>query len=70
MMSFNKNRQFNRGRKPRKRVLIRETREEEAARLENRDGCPSGDRGASQANISLYRDRVGVANRSSRFQSV
>ena len=34
MMSFNKNRQFNRGRKPKKRVLIGETREEEAARLE------------------------------------
>ena len=34
MMSFNKNRQFNRGQKPKKRVLIRETREEEAARLE------------------------------------
>ena len=34
MMSFNKNTQFNRGRKPKKRVLIGETREEEAARLE------------------------------------
>jgi hypothetical protein len=34
MMSFNKNTQFNRGRKPTKRVLIGETREEEAARLE------------------------------------
>ena len=34
MMSLNKNRQFNRGQKPKKRVLIRETREEEAARLE------------------------------------
>jgi hypothetical protein len=34
MMSFNKNTQFNRGLKPKKRVLIRETREEEAARLE------------------------------------
>jgi len=33
MMSFNKG-QFNRGRKPKKRVLIGETREEEAARLE------------------------------------
>jgi len=31
MMSFNKNRQFDRGRKPNKRVLIGETREEEAA---------------------------------------
>jgi len=34
MMSFNKNTQLNRGRKPNKRVLIGETREEEAARLE------------------------------------
>lgn len=34
MMSFNKNTQFNRRRKPTKRVLIGETREEEAARLE------------------------------------
>jgi hypothetical protein len=34
MMSFNKNTQSNRGRKPKKRVLIGETREEEAARLE------------------------------------
>jgi hypothetical protein len=34
MMSFNKNTQFNRARKPKKRVLIGETREEEAARLE------------------------------------
>ena len=34
MMSFNKNTQLNRGRKPTKRVLIGETREEEAARLE------------------------------------
>jgi hypothetical protein len=34
MMSFNKNTQFNRGRKPKKRVLIGETRDEEAARLE------------------------------------
>ena len=34
MMSFNKNTQFNRRRKPSKRVLIGETREEEAARLE------------------------------------
>jgi hypothetical protein len=34
MMSFNRNTQFNRGRKPIKRVLIGETREEEAARLE------------------------------------
>ena len=33
MMSFNKNTQFNRGRKPKKRVLIGET-QEEAARLE------------------------------------
>ena len=33
-MSFNKNTQFNRGRKPKKRVLIGETRDEEAARLE------------------------------------
>jgi hypothetical protein len=34
MMSFNKNRQFNRGQKRKKRVLVGETREEEAARLE------------------------------------
>ena len=34
MMSSNKNTQFNRGRKPKKRVLIGETRDEEAARLE------------------------------------
>ena len=34
MMSFNKKTQFNRGRKPTKRVLIGETQEEEAARLE------------------------------------
>jgi hypothetical protein len=34
MMSFNKDTQFNRARKPTKRVLIGETREEEAARLE------------------------------------
>jgi hypothetical protein len=34
MMSFNKGTQFNRGRKPTKRVLIGETWEEEAARLE------------------------------------
>jgi hypothetical protein len=34
MMSSNKNTQFNRGRKPTKRVPIGETREEEAARLE------------------------------------
>ena len=34
MMSFKRNTQFNRGRKPTKRVLIGETREEEAARLE------------------------------------
>ena len=33
-MSSNKDTQFNRGRKPSKRVLIGETREEEAARLE------------------------------------
>jgi hypothetical protein len=33
-MRFNKNTQSNRGRKPTKRVLIGETREEEAARLE------------------------------------
>ena len=33
-MSFNKNRQFNRGQKRKKRVLVGETREEEAARLE------------------------------------
>jgi hypothetical protein len=34
MMSFNKNRQSNRGRKPKKRALIGETQEEEATRLE------------------------------------
>jgi hypothetical protein len=34
MMSFKKDAQFNRGRKPTKRVLIGETREEEAARLQ------------------------------------
>ena len=34
MMRFNKNTQSNRGRKPTKRVLIGETPEEEAARLE------------------------------------
>ena len=33
-MSFKQNTQFNRGRKATKRVLIGETREEEAARLE------------------------------------
>jgi len=33
-MSFKQNTQFNRGRKAAKRVLIGETREEEAARLE------------------------------------
>jgi hypothetical protein len=33
-MSFNKNTQFNRMRKPSKRVLVGETPEEEAARLE------------------------------------
>jgi hypothetical protein len=33
-MSFKLNMQVNRGRKPANRVLIRETREEEAARLE------------------------------------
>ncbi len=37
-MSFKQNTQFNRGRKATKRVLIGETREEEAARLEKEIG--------------------------------
>jgi hypothetical protein len=49
-MTFNKNTQFNRMRKPTKRVLIGETPEEEAARLEREIAahpvtkCEPGDR--------------------------
>ncbi len=54
-MSFNKNTQFNRMRKPGKRVLTGETREEEAARLEREIAahpvtrCEPGERNPSSS---------------------
>jgi hypothetical protein len=68
-MSFVKNTQPNRMRKASKRVLLGETREEEAARLEQEIAAHPVTR-CDLASVTLpHRDRVGVASRSFRFQS-
>ena len=68
-MSFAKSTKRNRMRKTGKRVLIGETREEEAARLENEIAAHPITR-CEPGSVRLpHRDRVGVASHSFRSQS-
>jgi hypothetical protein len=68
-MSFKQNTQFNRGRKATKRVLIGETREEEAARLEKEIAAHPVTHASLAEVTHPPRDPVGATSRSFLFQN-
>ena len=68
-MTFNKDTQFNRARKPTKRVLMGETREEEAARLEKEIAAHPVTRCEPGQSNPFSSRPGGAASRSFLFQS-